>query len=82
MSVETLLVEDEVRGIMESPYLRARLAAREQQVRYDITWPISGLIRLFFLFKLVQDVKPKRKLVYVYRKSIKEPQAPSVNEGL
>ena len=81
MLAETLLVEDEARGIMESPYLRARLAAREQ-VRYDITWPISGLIRLFFLFKLVEDVKPKRKLVYVYRKSIKGPQAPSVNEGL
>ena len=59
----------------------ARSAAREQ-VRYDITWPISGLIRLFFLFKLVQDLKPKRKSVYVYRKSIKGPQAPSVNEGL
>ena len=76
MSAETLLVEDEARGIMES---RARSAAC---VRYDITWPISGLIRLFFLFKLVQDLKPKRKSVYVYRKSIKGPQAPSINEGL
>ena len=60
----------------------ARSAVREQQVRYDITWPISGLIRLFFLFKLVQDLKPKRKSVYVYRKNIKGPQAPSINEGL